>query len=198
MAFRHRHVELCGEVIAQRNQKGYAWRILHLLREKNQRGRFVRMGSGALAAKLERDLIPNTLSQSIKVLRDRTAHVLRDRLDLACGPFDVIDNRGKGYHRRDWITVEVYDEAGILASGTRSLATGNAPEGGDDAASDRFSERQRWVPAQLAGGGKLPRRDVEKQSGISTRTAKRELGELVNAGRIKYHGADRPGGYRMA
>jgi hypothetical protein len=56
--------------------------------------------------------MPNTLSQSIKALRDRIAEVLRDRLDLACGPFDVIDNRGKGYHLREWIAVEVHDEGG--------------------------------------------------------------------------------------
>jgi len=192
-----RHVELCGEVIAQRNQKGYAWRILHLLREKNEPGRFVRMGSGALAAKLDRDLMPNTLSQSIKALRNRITEVMRDRLDLACGPFDVIDNRGKGYHLRDSIAVEVYDDAGVLTSGAKSLATGNAPKGGDDGASDRFSERQRWILAQLAGDGKLTRRQVEKKFAISSRTAKRELSGLVEAGMIEYDRTSHPGFYRL-
>lgn len=194
LGFHQRHIDLCGETIVGKNQKGYAWRILHLLRQKNERGRYIRMNSGALVAKLDRDLMQNTLSQSIKALRDRISEVLHERLDLDCGQMDVIDNRGKGYHLRDWIVVEDCDEASA-AGGTSPASEGKA--GGDVADCGRFSERQRWVLAQLAGEVRLTRRDVEKQFGISTRTAKRELGELVAAGMIQYDRSESPGCYRL-
>jgi len=190
LAFHARHIDLCDEAIVQKNHKGYAWRILHLLREKNTRGRFVRMGSASLAAKLHPSLAQNTLSQSIKALRERITEVMYDRLDLDCGQFDVIDNRGKGYHLRDWIAVEVYDEAGVLVGTAQPSASdsGGGTAGG-------FSERQRWILAQLAGDIKLTRRQVESHFGISPRTAKRELNGLVEAGMISYDRTEPPGHY---
>ena len=58
------------------------------------------------------------------------------------------------------------------------------------------SERQQWILAQLAAGAKLTRRQVEEQFGISARTAKRELGELVEAGEVEFDDTENPGHYR--
>ena len=150
----------------------------------------MRMGSASLAAKLHPSLSQNTLSQSIKALRERITEVMYDRLDLDCGQFDVIDNRGKGYHLRDWIVVELYDAAGVLVGG-------NQPSGSDsrEETAGGFSERQRWILAQLAGDAKLTRRQVEAHCGISARTAKRELSGLVEAGMIRYDRSESPGHY---
>ena len=63
--------EPCDETIATNTRKRYAWRILHLLKEGNNRGKFVRMGSRRLAAKLHPNMAQNTLIQAIKALRGR-------------------------------------------------------------------------------------------------------------------------------
>jgi hypothetical protein len=102
---------------------------------------------------------------------------------------DVVDNGGKGYHLRDWIAVEVYDEAGTLATGPGRAAR---PRNGIE---EKFNERQRWVLAQLAAGEPLTRRDVEEQFGVHTCTVKRDLAVLTNSGLIEF---DRPARcYRM-
>lgn len=198
LAFHSRRIELCGETIVNRNQKGYAWRILHLLREKNDRGNYVRIDSGKLAAKLHPNLSQNTLIQAIKALRDRITTVMKDQLHYDCGADDVIANGGRGYHLRDWIIVEQYDDVGTLAN----MSGGNgAAESGSTGQSTppeaQLSERQHWVLAQLAAGGQVTRQAVEQQFGISERTAKRELGELCDVGTIEFDRSEQPGHYRL-
>lgn len=190
LAFYPRHVDLCGETIAEVNQKGYAWRILQLLRDKNDRGRFVRMDSTKLAAKLHPNLGQNTLSQAIKAMRDRITEVMRSRLDLDCGQYDVIDNRGQGYHLRDWIVVEVHDQ--VEPARPASPAAGVRPE---SPPTSGLSERQQWILDQLKAGAKLTRRQIERQFGISTRTAKRELGGIEAM--IQFDSSVAPGYYRL-
>ena len=163
------------------------------MREKNERGRFVRTDGTKLAGRLHPNLAQNTLSQSIKALRDKMTEVMRDRLDLDCGSCDVIDNGGKGYHLRDWIKVEMPNEALATAGLAAQSPVGNG--GGPKA---RLTERQEWILSQLAGGAKLTRRQIEKQFGISERTAKRELVDLVDAGKIVFDRSANPGHYRLA
>jgi len=164
---------------------------LHLLREKNSRGNHIRMDSAKLARKLHPNLAQNTLIQAIKALRDRITAVMKGQLGHDCGAADVIANGGKGYHLREWITVEQYDETGTLAGCAAEKATrGKAPE-----TEHQFGERQRWVLEQLVSGVKLTRRDVEREFDIGKRTAKRELGELSEAGMIVFDRAEYPGHY---
>jgi len=194
LAFYPSHVDLCGETIASKSQKGYAWRILHLLREDTDWGSRVRMDSTKLARKLHPNLAQNTLIRAIKTLRDRITTTMEKRLRCECGPDDVVGNGGDGYHLRDWITIEQYDDVGTLAGCAAEKATRGpkAPE-----ADRRFGERQRWVLAQLASGVKLTRRDVEREFDVGPRTAKRELGELSEAGMIEFDRGEYPGHYRL-
>lgn len=53
------------------------------------------------------------------------------------------------------------------------------------------------MTARLASDGKLTRRDVEREFGISDRTAKRVLEELSEAGLIAFDRTVNPGFYRF-
>ena len=54
-------------------------------------------------------------------------------------------------------------------------------------------ERQQWVLAELANDRKLRRADLEKRFGISTATAKRDLGDLTT--QIEFVGTGAAGYY---
>jgi len=194
LAFHPGRIDLCGETIATNTKKRYAWRILHMLKERNTRGKFVRMGSRRLAAKLHPNMAQNTLIQAIKTLRGRISQVMDENLDVECGSGDVISNVGKGYYLRDWIVVEVYDEAGTLVA----MSRGPERVDGGRQVDDRFSERQQWVLAQLSEGVRLTRRDVGEKFRICARTAKRDLAELTEEGLIEFDRSARPGYYRLA
>jgi len=51
--------------------------------------------------------------------------------------------------------------------------------------------------SQLAAEAKLSRRDVEREFGISSRTAKRVLGEMSDAGLIEFDRTSHPGFHRL-
>lgn len=189
MDFHPDRVELCGEVIATKSGKAYAWRILHLLRETNERGLYVRIDSTRLAAKLHPRLAQNTLIQAVKALRDRITVVMKERLRLNCGAEDVLANGGQGYHLREGIVVEVHDD--VLTADAAPNGRHNIIEAG------RFGERQRWVLAQLAADVKLTRRAIQERFNVSDRTAKRDLGELSGGGLIEYEDKAKPGYYRL-
>lgn len=60
----------------------------------------------------------------------------------------------------------------------------------------RLCEKQQWVLARLSAEGKVTRRQVEEQFGVSIRTAKRVISELVDAGLIEFDRSEHPGVYR--
>ena len=122
---------------------------------------------------------------------------MRSRLGKDCGQEDIIGNDEQGYHLRDWLIVEVYDEAGTLVGGTNSAGKKVSRQQKAEPAL-RLSKKQRWVMARLAADVKLTRRDVEQEFGISERTAKRVLGELSDAGMIEFDRSEYPGYYRLS
>ncbi|MCK4661184.1 MAG: response regulator transcription factor [Phycisphaerae bacterium] len=196
LAYHPRRIELCGETIAEKSRRGYAWQILHVLRETNDKGKYIHRGSRHLAPKLDPEPMQNTLIRSICSLRSRIRKLMRNRLGQDCGQEDIIGNDDHGYHLRDWLITEVYDEAGTLVGGGNGAGkSAHAKQGGEPA--QQFSEKQRWVLAQLASEVKLTRRDVEMEFGISERTAKRVLGELSRAGMIEFDRSESPGFYRL-
>ena len=72
LAYHPRRVELCGETIAEKSRRGYAWQILQMLRETNDKGKYIHMGSQRLARRLDPEPVQNTLIRSICSLRSRT------------------------------------------------------------------------------------------------------------------------------
>jgi len=167
-----------------------------VLRETNDKGKQVHLGSQRLTRKLDPEPVQNTLIRSICSLRSRIGKIMRSRLGQNCGQEDIIGNDEQGYHLQDGIVVEVYDEAGTLVAGTNSLDKKVSKQHKAEPAL-RLSEKQRWVLAQLALEVKLTRRDVEDEFDISERTAKRVLGELSDAGLIEFDRTSHPGFYRL-
>ena len=170
--------------------------ILQALRETNDHGRHVHLGSRILARRVDPEPVQNTLIRAICSLRSRIGKIVRSRLGQECGQEDVISNDEQGYHLRDWLVVDVYDEAGTLVGVAYGLGKqASKPDNADPAL--RLSDKQRWVMAQLAADVRLTRRDVEQEFGISERTAKRVLGELAEAEMIEFDRSEHPGCYRL-
>ena len=70
-------IELCGETIAEKSRRGYAWQILQVLRETNDHGRHVHVGSRILARRLDPEPVQNTLIRAICSLRSRIRKIVR-------------------------------------------------------------------------------------------------------------------------
>ena len=196
LAFHPSRIDLCGETIAEESRQGHAWQILQVLRETNSHGKLVHLGSRALARKLDPETTQNTLIRAVCSLRSRIHKVMRTRLGRACGQNDVLDNDDQGYYLRDWIVVEVYDEAGTLTGEASGVGRQGEKKAGA-APTLRLNDKQRWVMGRLASDGKLTRRAVQEEFGISDRTAKRVLGELSDAGLIDFDRTEHPGFYRL-
>ena len=102
--------ELCDETIALAGEKGYAWSILNILKDKNAQDRFVCISSDVLANRLGPQVSQPSAVQSVRTLRRRIQRIMLDRLSCDCGMHDVIVNDRIGYHLLDWITVECHDD----------------------------------------------------------------------------------------
>ena len=61
-----------------------------------------------------------------------------------------------------------------------------------------LSERQHWVLDQLRQGVDLQRTGVEKQFGVTSKTAKRDLSDLLKRGLITFVRMPKPGHYSLA
>ncbi|MBM4043988.1 MAG: response regulator transcription factor [Planctomycetes bacterium] len=213
LAFYPDHIELCRETIVERTRRGHAWAVLHLLRERNPRGNHVRLSGAALAKAVNRSLGQNAIAQCVAALRERITSIMRDRLNLACGKHDVIDNRGGGYHLTPKIVVEVHDGDGAHGPAPAENVTGHTT--GDTGVTKpvvtanvtgdtknvtpgcALNERQKWVLAELARGTKITRPDVEKQFDVTARTVKRDLKDLLGLGLAEFVVRPRPGHYRL-
>jgi hypothetical protein len=212
LAFYPDHIELCGETIVEQTQRGHAWTVLHLLRERNPRGNYVRQSGEALAKAVGRSLGQNAIAQCVASLRDRITEVMRDRLGLVCNRHDVIDNRGGGYHLTPKIVVEVHGngsqptapaenvtghvtgDTGVTKPVVTANVTGDTRNVTPGCA---LNERQKWVLAELARDTRITRPDVEKQFDVTARTVKRDLKDLLGLGLVEFVPQPRPGQYRL-
>ena len=79
LAYHPRRIELCGETIAEKSRRGYAWQILQQLRATNSHGRYVHLGSQLLASKLAPKPAQNTLIRAISSLRSRIPKIMETR-----------------------------------------------------------------------------------------------------------------------
>jgi len=219
MAFFHDRIELLGQVVVENNGMGHAWGILQALRKKNSAsGKQVAYSAARLAKEMgiggpaslhvktaEDRSGENAVAQCIADLRGRIEKVMRESMNLVCRRDDVVDNRGKGYRLRDWITVDDHDgPAGEVTSAVVPTSNVPAKVPATDAAvpaSPRnvpLNQRQHWVIEQLQKGEKLGRVAVEKQFNVGDKTAKRDLGDLVKRGLIEFVRNPRPGHYLLA
>ena len=121
--------------------------------------------------------------------RNIATHLLA-HAGLIVKPDDVFSRDQQGYHVRDWISFR-HPADGPAAPPT--LPAPAVPMGGAPVAQN---ERQAWILTRIKGGASFTREEVERKFGVSDKTAKRDLGELIAAGQIEFVRAPAPGFYR--
>lgn len=200
IVFHDDRIELHGERIAERSERGNFWAVLHRLRQKHPDGRFKPVRARELTTLFKSGrATQNTVSSCIGDLRERITGALA-RAGISCGPDDVILSGGPGYRLRDWITVQ--DAGGDGAGTCRDMKVSDVPAPTANVpaspANVPLSDRQHWVLDQLRSGLELTRDQVEKQFGIGPKTAKRDLADVAKRGLIEFVRTPRPGHYRLA
>lgn len=198
LVLHEQRAELCGIPIVENGARGHAWRILEILAEKNEAGKYRSLSGQQLATKLGRRVGQNAVSQCIRALRKRIARSLLDHLNIECGEHDVIQSGGRGYRLNEWIEVRLSEIDHCLTEPDGASRCGEATNGTVEVGSDQFNERQLWILDELRAGMKLRRSDIEARFKCSAKTAKRDLTNLREQGRIAFEMKPAPGYYRLA
>jgi CheY-like chemotaxis protein len=175
-------VELCGVRVCE-SESGRTWQIINLLAVRTDKGTLPAFSGKAVADELKIERGEKGVNEAIKHFRDRCAALLAERAGLACNGNDVIVTTNRGYQLSPKLNVQV------VAPSKRKLNSGSTPAKCD------ATQRKEWVLAQLAKKKRLKRRDYEKQFGVSSITAKRDLGSLGD--RIEFTGVGEDGFYRL-
>ncbi|MCG3129235.1 MAG: Chemotaxis response regulator protein-glutamate methylesterase [Phycisphaerae bacterium] len=207
MVFFSGRVELIGETIAESSERGNFWPVLQRLRDKHPDGRFKPARANELARLFKGGrATQNTVSSCIGDLRERITSVLA-RQGIACGPDNVIVSGGPGYRLREWITVRngcgdvAGTSGGDIAGTCGDTDVSDVPAPRTDVpaspANVPLSDRQHWVLDQLRQGVRIERARLEKHFEIVSKTAKRDLSDLVGRGLIEFVRTPRPGYYRL-
>jgi predicted HTH transcriptional regulator len=66
----------------------------------------------------------------------------------------------------------------------------------NDPVNDPVNERQKWFMEQLAGGAKAKSTDLAQCWNVSQVTAKRDIADLKDRGKIEFVGSPKNGWYR--
>ncbi len=189
--------ELCGVLILERGARGHAWRILEILAEKNEAGKYRSLSGQQLATKLGRRVGQNAVSQCIRALRKRIVRTLLDHLNIECGDHDVIQSGGRGYRLNQWIEVRHNGTDPRLTEPDAASPCGEATDRAIEGGSDQLNERQLWILDELRAGVKLRRSDIETRFKCSAKTAKRDLIDMREQGLIAFEMKPAPGYYRL-
>ena len=203
LVFYPNKVELCGVKVLSESGLGHCRRMLDMLREK-RRDRFVRIGGEELAAKIAKAvngaIVIGTITGCAKTFRSNIKTRLKRDLNLVCEDQDVLVRDEQGYHLNDE-KIRVRDGTDAEAANdtldapvcetARADTHESAPE-----ELDGLNDRQKWVLAQTGKGQELTRARLEEVKEVSTKTAKRDLSDLVARGLIEYIRKPHPGFYR--
>lgn len=180
LVFERDCVRLCGVKIISDKGTGQSIMILEHLRQTDAQGRFVRYPAQQLAQAIRAPGGIKTITNCIAGLRRNIVERLQQEQKVVCGPEDVIVHDEQGYHLHDCIRI-IDDKTAAAGS-----ATGE------------WNHRQRWLLAELEQGAHLDRQAFQQRFGIAEKTAKRDLRELREAGRITFVRRPGPGHYRLA
>lgn len=196
IAYRPSCIEILGRVITEESQRGNFWNVLRCLRQKNGDGRFKAFSGRALVEHFKGNAATqNTVASCVADLRQRFVEVLAEA-GVEAGEEDVILSGGSGYRFKEWIKVEAHDDAALQEA--KASVPVESPAAAIPSASIPLSDRQFWVLEQLRGDDKLQRIDVEKQFTVTTKTAKRDLADLLRRGLIVFIRTPKPGYYALA
>lgn len=182
-------IDLCGVTIISDKGLKHSLNVMAELRKK-ENGRYVRRSAPRLVERIGAPRL-GTITGCVKTIRDNIVTRLREELGLLCGREDVLAHAKQGYCLEGWITVRDGMEGAAASAGVIPAQ----PVAGPDADSIR---RQEWALEQLRAGKPLRRTDLEAKFDVSERTAKRDLGELVKQGKVKFVRSPHPGHYTSA
>lgn len=184
-------VEICGVDIPV---AGLVRKTLDALKAKRDSGKYVAYSGEDLAKLTKCRRGQNGISEAVRDFRNRSIELLRDEANIVCERQDIIQSGGPGYRFNEWITV-------CEASGTKvgtdrgTNVTNRGTKGGTNVT--KPNERQRWILDQLEKGVKVQIGTVTSHFNCSVRTAKRDLAQLKEWGRIEFVGPPRTGHYQL-
>jgi CheY-like chemotaxis protein len=179
LVFKHDEIEL-EEIEICTPDSGAIWRILMLLKQRKENGQSKAFGGKDIADLLGLGRGQNAVCDAVSKFRKRVIQLLADA-GIEAKDDSVIIRGRSGYQINAALTVE--DQSGRIP-----VAVAEADDGPSD--------RQQWIVEELKRGRKLRRCDLEKQFGISTATAKRDLGDLAE--NIDFIGTGKAGYYALS
>lgn len=162
-------------------ESGTIWRVLTLLRERKTDGRPKSFPGKRVAEVLGLGRGQNAVCDALSPFRRKVVQLLEAE-GIEANEDSVIITGKTGYQLNAELTVE--DQSDLVPPKSKDAA--------EPAAS--AEERQQWFLAQLKAKRKLRRQDFQKQFGISTATAKRDLSALV--GKVEFVGTGANGHYQ--
>lgn len=200
IVYRPDRIEMLGRVVTEESHRGNFWKVLQCIRRKNGDGRFKAFSGRNLAQHFKGNgASQNTVSSCVADLRQRFVDVLAEA-GVEAGEEDVILSGGSGYRFKEWIKIAAHDDAaGREPTGEmKTPAQAETPVTTATPTGTPLSDRQFWTIDQLRGGAKLQRVDLEKQFHVTSKTAKRDLADLLKRGLIVFVRKPRPGHYALA
>jgi DNA-binding MarR family transcriptional regulator len=161
-------VELCGVKICGAKDASIKRSVLDMLRHRNAKGAYRCFPMKDIADRLRLDR-PGAVAEAIADLRKDCRERLRDEAGFECQDEDVVSNRNRGYHLRDWI--KAFDGNDDLeATATEEAVT--------------LTEYQRGNVRLLENYGTQTPRKISDALGLSAAALAAELDGLFDAGLV--------------
>ena len=161
-------VELCGVKICGATDFSIKRRVLDMLRHRNAKGAYRCFPMKDIAESLSLDR-QGAVAEAIADLRKECRERLRDEAGFECQDEDVVSNRNRGYHLRDWIkTFDGNDE--LKAAATEEAVT--------------LTKYQRGIVRLLEKHGTQTPRQLSDALGLSSAALAKEHDGLLKAGLV--------------
>lgn len=186
------HATLLGVRIITDGGVGHSLSILRLLAEQKRSGGYVTRSAEDLADDLDVLGGQSAIAGYVRTTRTNIIRRLEREHGLHCGRDDVIERAPSGYRLREWINVRIEGDSTAKASSDERSHCPSPPATGV-----RLNDRQVWALDQLDSGKPFERRSLEKRFQVHTKTAKRDLSDLVRHGLIEYVRSGQGGYYRL-
>jgi DNA-binding response OmpR family regulator len=162
-------IELCGVKICRGKDSSIKRRVLDMLRHRNAKGAFRCFPMKDIAESLRLDR-PGAVAEAIADLRKDCRERLREKAGIDCQDEDLVSNRNRGYHLRDWIrTFDGNDDDLEPAAAMDAVA---------------LTQYQRRILRLLETHPALSPRKISDGLGLPEAAVAKELDDLFKAGLI--------------
>jgi DNA-binding response OmpR family regulator len=161
-------IELCGVKICGATDSSIKRRVLDMLRHRSAKGAYRCFPMRDIAERLNLDR-PGAVAEAIADLRKDCRERLRDEAGFECQDEDVVSNRNRGYHLRDWI--KAFEGNDALGAAPPQEAV-------------RLTEYQRGIIRLLENYGTQTPRKISDALGLSAASLATEVDDLLKTGMI--------------